>query len=847
MNSETIKHKISIEVREAFDQADVPKYDFTAEDAIATLFKVLHHKTGDSDLDLVGDNIISGLKKYLLENDIGNLPDRCEPFAKFVFRIVDEQSYQDMIRDRDQKETFGHVLKKLKLATNTTLGTQNIDILRGKPFFAEHIGRLYEARNKVHKAPEYSQKTKGEIFQSICVFLVFTVSQYRREIEASLSNIDRIGQLKTLRDRFRKWVPRYVEVEGLERISEGFDGLDPFAVEVLWDDATVKQDRLNEDLEDEGDAFGEENPYRQKIKGRVIDLVEQIPHIVFLGDPGAGKTTTLQYLACHTANRIIEKPSTPLPYPVYVELKFCSRNRSLDQLLASGAGCKTMDSHALAGGAHMLLLDGLNEVPEDYRKAVENDIQYLLDHNKHVQIVITTRPGAYHNQFVCPAFIIQPLTDEQIDSFIGKRFPDLQKKDFIAILKKQPKLWQWGRNPLCLKMLTDVGIQAGGKIPDNKGRLMQLFIHRLMSREKTQNEGMHTDDTIKEHLLSYLAFETRLNGRTAFAYHDGIAILKKAAGCLGSMIDVAQFIREVIDNNLLTKTSDNMLSFSHEMYQEYFAACEIIVRQAINSAFRDTLTDKIWDEPKILYSGLIVDREEFINSLRKKRPHLAAKCYTSSTKDEPSIRTNIEEAAAEAAQNTGSSVVMKENLQALIEVGAVDRFANIIKSAKTFSKEYRQIIEEFVATISPEEALMFIEIIEISGPSRIAVRWIVDALMNKSFQPYETKRALQIAKDFLSHEWTYEAGVLHKLFIIHDTLIMTVDMLLKKRSLIGLNLAIDLIKQKDLEDKFPRWVVQDELLKEIKNLINIRKGVRKAKLHLAIDLLNSMDLRTLFR
>lgn len=828
MDTEEIKHKIATKVvKNAFAQGTAPKYDFSVEDAIDTLFKILHHKTGDLSIDSVGDDIISGLSDYFERGvNITNLACSCEPFARLILYLVNPEAYQS---SKSKQSALYDVLIDLKFGTKETLDkNKTVEDVCDKMFFAEHIDRFYHARNKVHFAPVYSLTEEGLIFESLCVFLVYAVSQYRQQIEAVLRNMPRIEHLKNMRDRYQKWGPRYVEIDGQERISQYFEWMEPSAEEELNEDAIDGQGSRNDDLEEE--------LFDQKRKGKVLDLIDQVPHAIFLGEAGAGKTTTMQYLAWQRADKLVKEPTNNLPYPVYVALKLCATDHTLKQSINEELEQSKEETEFLDGN-YILLLDGLNEVRKSCLEEVNRDIELILNRGKQTKIVITTRKADYHNQFDVPAFNLQALTDEQIISFIEKRFSDPLKKDqFIAVLKKDPKLWQWGRNPLCLGMITDIGLKTGGDIPDNKGRLMQLFVRNLMQREKTQHAGMCTDYETKENLLSFLAFETlNDNGQIAFSYYNAATILKNASARLGSMIDIPLFIEEVIDNDLLTKAGERILSFKHEMYQEYFAACEIFIRQAKNPVFRDTLTDTIWDEPKILYSGLTVDREEFTNSLVKKRPHLAAKCYTSSTKDEPSIRMNIEEAAAEAAQNTSSPVVMKENLQALIELGAVERFVNIIKSAKTFSKEHRQIIEEFVATRSPEDALMLIKLIEISGPSRMAVRWIVDALMNKSFQPYETERAMQIAKDLLSLKWSYEAGALHSLFTIPDTLIITVDMLLKSRSLIGLNMAIDLIKQNGLEDQFPRGEVEDELVKMIKNLIDIRKGVRKAKLHRAID------------
>jgi transcriptional regulator with XRE-family HTH domain len=667
-------------------------------------------------------------------------------------------------------------------------------------------------------------------------------------IEASPSNIDHIEQLRNLRDRFGNWDRRYVVVDGIEYISEGFTAVDPFAVEVLCDDTMASQDDYGDDLDDEGTGLGEERPFHQKSKGKVIDLIEQIPHIVLLGDLGAGKTATLQYLAWYTANKIIENPSIPLPYPIYVELKFCSRNRPLERLLMENTGLTKADT--LYGGTYMLLFDGLNEIPEDYRAEATNDIQYLLNRANNIKVVIATRPGAYHNQFACPAFILQPLTDEQIDSFVGKRFTNPQKKEqVIAILKKQPKLWQWGRNPLCLEMITRMGIQTGNKIPDNKGKLMQSFVRGLMGREKIRHGRAYT---IKESLLAHLAFETRMNGRIAFQYHDAIAILIKARDSMGSMLDVPQFISEVIDNNLLTGTGDSILSFTNEIYQEYFAACQILVMQAENPAFRDSLTGVQWDEPLILYSGLTADRKEFIVNLIEHNLLLAAKSLSSSNRDEPTIRTKVEKAAKYAAQDKNSSAKMTEGLQALIEIGSIDGLADTFREISAYRKEHRQAIKAFVGSRSPDDALILIESTHILGHARMVVRWIVDALMDKGFQPYESERAEKIIDSLIARKWWYEAIALQTSFKMSKTLVKIIKKIVSGRSLKTYNMAIELIMQHSHEYSYLTDEVKDFMSKHIQKRIKkylqgvTDKGTGKYKFYRAIELIKKHNLENRF-
>ena len=69
------------------------------------------------------------------------------------------------------------------------------------------------------------------------------------------------------------------------------------------------------------------------------------------------------------------------------------------------------------------------------------------------------------------------------------------------------------------------------------------------------------------------------------------------------------FYKEILDNYIIKKSSNNDISFLHETYQEFFCAFYINVFFEINNETEIDLGDSIWIEP-LLICGELIKKEE---------------------------------------------------------------------------------------------------------------------------------------------------------------------------------------------------------------------------------------------
>ena len=555
MTEEDLQKRLADEARAAFQSSTDPRYAVSVENCAATLFEVLHHRIGDSDLDAVGPQIISALDAYFAQGELGNLLSYAEAFSKFVLHLADPERLNILSARVDEhgkpkKLTFAPVLKALHLDyKNKNLDPDCPEHFQHMPRFAEHVARTIWARNKfAHVAPELSGRQKAQIFESVCVFLVFSIAEHFARIRASLLVAQNQRYLRNLEREFshleREYIPCLITAES-------------------------KAPATNENPDIPDSRISRDPP-----SSNIAELVEHIQRLLLVGEPGAGKTTALQYIAAFHARQALTAPADTASLPFYVRLTRYApgQGRTLASIISETLSPTTIFSSAL------LLLDGLNELSTQLRGQLVEELASLARAHPALRFVLASRSSEESDSLNLPAFRLQPMTDEQVTDAIRKYDLDVDQSAALqASLRGHPKLWKWACNPLHLKMLVNLQVKSATNLPQNEGQLLQSFTRQLFGRER--NQRTQTDDIAKERLLAGLAFETRSEGQTSFDLDEALRILVSVKAEIGSSVDVPAFINEVIDNHILLRSRDDELRFSHELYHDYFAAREIKQRE----------------------------------------------------------------------------------------------------------------------------------------------------------------------------------------------------------------------------------------------------------------------------
>ncbi|HBB35923.1 MAG TPA: histidine kinase [Cyanobacteria bacterium UBA9273] len=375
-----------------------------------------------------------------------------------------------------------------------------------------------------------------------------------------------------------------------------------------------------------------------------LKAVERYGKLMVLGKPGAGKTTFLQYIAvqCNQGHfqahlipifirlknfveDAIDQDSFSLLEYIHQEIYRC--NLSVPEIEA-----------LLEQGRLLILLDGLDEVPETASNEIIKQIRQLAEQYYKNQFIITCRIAASEYRF-------SGFTEVEIADFKSAQIEAFTKKWFVAVAKNSPELGlqkasvfleqinlpqnqpirELAATPILLN-LTCLVFQAKADFPTKRSDLYKQGLDLLLIRWD-EARGIKRDEIYRNlslahklQLLSQLAAIAFEQGDYFFeesTIHQLISYyLRTLCGDrldLESLeLDSAAVLKSIeAQHGLLVERARRIYSFSHLTFQEYFTARAIVADPERGlPRLVGHLTEKRWREVFLLTAQMLpnVDR-----------------------------------------------------------------------------------------------------------------------------------------------------------------------------------------------------------------------------------------------
>ncbi|NMQ21332.1 hypothetical protein E4P82_20285 [Candidatus Competibacter phosphatis] len=385
-----------------------------------------------------------------------------------------------------------------------------------------------------------------------------------------------------------------------------------------------------------------------------LEQLDRHPKLVLQGDPGSGKSTFVNFVALCLAGEALGDERTnlrhltaPLPdgdrdedqtsqswshgalLPVPVVLRdFAATGLPRDGVAtahhlwafieatlkaACQAECVDWLRHELRERGGLLLLDGLDEVPEAERrrKQVKQAVEDFVKSFGKCRVLVTSRTYAYQNQgWRLRGFseaALASFSDGQIRRFVANWYAHavdsgrLKQEDAAgrAELLKQaifnrPALYELAQRPLLLTLMASLHAWHGGSLPNKREALyaetadllLNRWEQRLIQREADGRiqliqpslaEYLKVERTQVRGVLESLAFEAHraqpeLTG-TADIAEDALAghLLRLSANPDVNPRLLVDYLRDRA--GVLYPRGVGVYTFPHRSFQEYLAAC----------------------------------------------------------------------------------------------------------------------------------------------------------------------------------------------------------------------------------------------------------------------------------
>jgi len=439
----------------------------------------------------------------------------------------------------------------------------------------------------------------------------------------------------------------YVDVNILKEPSS-YTRLEPADLPLVYNPKT-----------DEFDRFCLGKVCQARVPG--LEVILSYSKLMVLGKPGSGKSTLLQHIAIR-CNRGQLQPDR---VPIFIRLKtFAEDSRDKgdfsllhyinQELEDCGIADSLVTEAILLQGRVLILLDGLDEVPESDGDEVVKQIRRFSEKYYRNQFIITCRIAAKQYRFSGFTYIeVADFNQEQIEDFAKKWFGAVAKNSenegkekasqFIEKLssRENQQIRELAVTPILLN-LTCLVFQAKADFPSNRARLYEEGLEILL-RKWDESRGIKRDKAYRKlslgnriELLSQIASITFSKNHYFFeesevkrCIEDYLLTLPNAPKIrTPSLKQDAKAVLKSIEaqHGLLVERAQQIYSFSHLTFQEYFTAKAIIASFDPKDSEKvfSNITKKSWREVFLLSVGMMQEADELVQLVKQKIDHLLA-------------------------------------------------------------------------------------------------------------------------------------------------------------------------------------------------------------------------------
>ncbi|MEU0788016.1 NACHT domain-containing protein [Streptomyces sp. NPDC006173] len=416
--------------------------------------------------------------------------------------------------------------------------------------------------------------------------------------------------------------------------------------------------------------------------------------VLLRGEAGSGKSTLVQWMAVTAARG--ELPDrleylddrVPFVLPLRTLTRHGERLPNPRDLLAA-TGCPLAggqpdgwEDRVLLAGRGLILVDGIDEVPEPERERTRGWLRDLMEtYGGENRWLVTSRPSAVgHDWLVEDGFCeltLSAMEPTDVAAFIerwhaaaGTGTDDGGELDRYAAqlrtaVRTQPDLGRLATNPLMCGLICALHHDRRGRLPHGRKDLYEAALSMLLSRRDRERDmavpALREEPQLE--VLQLLAYWLIKNGRTEMDRSRAEAIVARVlpavpeVGELGGAPAVLDHF--VQRSGLVREPVPGTVDFVHRTFQDFLgarAAVEegdlgLLVEHADDDQWEDVIRMAVAlarpRERETIFRELLARGERAPDQRVRTRIHLlAAACLEHATSLGPSVREAVERSAA---------------------------------------------------------------------------------------------------------------------------------------------------------------------------------------------------------
>ena len=383
----------------------------------------------------------------------------------------------------------------------------------------------------------------------------------------------------------------------------------------------------------------------------IDDVLAERPRLFLRGDAGSGKTTLLQWLAVRSARGDLPgrlaRANDPVPFFLPLR-RWVGRALPAPEEFLSQVGRHIADEmpagwvrRRLTDGRAVVLVDGIDELPEAERPAARDWLGALTAAYPETRYVVTSRPTAAGERWLeaegFDGAELRPMGAPEVEEFVRRwhaavggsradvgelRRLGSHEEALLGALRTQRHLRALAVNPLLCALLCALSLDRRMRLPRDRMELYAVALEMLVERRdierRIDDPGPEPSYTDKILILTDLAYWLIRNGMSDAPWDRAVERVERRLTSLHRLsADPGAVLRRLlVRSGVLREPVAGRVDFVHRTFQEYLAARAAVEADDIGVLVANAHQDQ-WREVVVMAAGHAQprQREELLRGL----------------------------------------------------------------------------------------------------------------------------------------------------------------------------------------------------------------------------------------